>query len=165
MDRKQTQIEPFPDVVEIDEIDKIILKELQNDGKSSLRHIAKLSNHSISTVKAHIDLLVKKGVIEDFIAIVNCCRLGYCEMTHLHIRVFPTADFQLVLDKLVIIPTINLVHRISGEYQIFCLAKCIGKKEQIALLEQVNKIEGIEKIQVEVVLQRIKEDMRIEIPR
>ena len=162
--RDCTQLEPFPDVVELDCLDRKILTLLQDDAKMSLRTIAEITDHSASTIKSHIDALINQKVIENFIAVVNCNRIGYREMIHFYIQVLPVVKFQQIIDELLSIPELNAIYHLSGEYPIFCIAKCVEKKGQIALIEQIKSIHGIEKITTQIVIQRIKEDMRVSIP-
>lgn len=158
------QLEAFPQIVDLDELDKKILTILQEDGKTSLRKIADDTKHSVSTIKAHVDTLIEKGVIENFIAVVNCNKVGYREMIHLYIQVIPAIRVQAIVDRLLQITSINAIYHISGDFSLFCIAKCVERKDQIELLEQVKAIPGIEKIRTQMVLQRIKEDMRVRIP-
>ena len=151
-------------IVELDELDKKILKTLQEDSKISLRSIANTTNHSVSTIKSHIDRLIEEHVIQHFIAVVDCNRIGYREMLHFYIQVKPTVKISAVVDDLMKIGKINCIYHVSGDYPIFCIAKCVAKKDQITLLEEIKSINGIEKLTTQVVLERIKEDMRVSIP-
>ena len=150
--------------VYLDEIDKKILTYIQNDGKASLRAISKAINSSISAVKNHLDRLKNIGVIKRTIAVVDCCKIGYLEMILLSIRVNSSVGIQEILDNLGKFEQINAIYQISGNYPIFCLAKCIEKEDEINLLENIKKTEGIEEIVTQIVLKRVKEDMRVKIP-
>ena len=163
--RDCTQIEPFPEVETLDCLDRKILTLLQDDAKLSLRTIAEITEHSASTIKSHIDSLVDRNVIENFIAVVNCNRIGYREMIHFYIQVHPVVKFQQIIDALLKIPELNAIYHLSGEYPLFCIAKCVEKQSQIALIENIKGIHGIEKITTQIVIQRIKEDMRVSIPQ
>lgn len=152
-------------VVQLDNLDKFILKRLQTNGKLSMNKLANESGHSVSTIKNHYDRLHNEGVIERVIAVVNCNKIGYREMLHFYISIYPNVPFDDVIAKLKANPCINAIYHVSGEHPIFCIAKCVEKPDQIQLLNQVKSIEGIEKIQTQVVLERIKEDMRVSIPK
>jgi Lrp/AsnC family transcriptional regulator for asnA, asnC and gidA len=156
--------EDLDKIIELDEIDKNILRILQADSKTSLRSIADKTKHSVSTIKSHIDRLVNECVIENFIAVVDCNRIGYREMLHFYIQIRPEVKINQVIEELTKIRKINCIYHVSGDYPIFCIAKCVAKKDQIELLEQIKSINGIEKLTTQVVLQRVKEDMRVSIP-
>ena len=167
---KSSRLPSFPKVIEIDSLDRKILSILQKDAKTPLRRIQDMlktsddQKPSTSTIKAHIDNLVEKGIIEDFIAVVNCNRIGYREMFHFYIQIKPEVKINDVVDELLEIHELNVINIMAGEDPIFCIAKCVDKPQQITLLERLNQVKGIEKIRTQVVLQRIKEDMRVSIP-
>ncbi|MCF2140965.1 MAG: Lrp/AsnC family transcriptional regulator [Candidatus Lokiarchaeota archaeon] len=150
--------------IELSDIDKKILQILQEDGKASFRKIAKKLNSSVSTIKNHVDKLTETGVIKAYSALIDCCKIGYKEMLLLSIRVNNVIPIQDIFNKLIEIEKINSIYQISGNYSIFCMAKCIEKEDQIQLLEKVKFIPGIEEIHTQVVLQCVKEDIRISIP-
>ena len=85
-------------------------------------------------------------------------------MILLFIKINSTVGIQETLCNLEQIEEINSVYQVSGSQPIFCTAKCIEKNDQINLLEKVKMIKGIEEITTHVVLQRVKEDMRVRIP-
>ena len=109
-------------------------------------------------------IMCREGVIQHFIAVVDCNRIGYREMLHFYIQVMPSVKISSVIDDLKNISKINCIYHVSGDYPIFCIAKCVAKKDQISLLEEIKCINGIEKLTTQVVLERIKEDMRVTIP-
>ncbi|RLI64304.1 MAG: hypothetical protein DRO88_07700 [Promethearchaeia archaeon] len=150
--------------VELTQLDKQILQILQENGKASLRSIAQKLNSSVSAVKNHVDKLTETGVIQSYTALIDCCKIGYKEMLLLFIRVSNSVPISEIFDKLAKIDKINAIYQISGTYAIFCMAKCVEKEDQILLLEVIKKIIGIEEIHTQVVLQRIKEDLRVKIP-
>ncbi|QEE15319.1 Lrp/AsnC family transcriptional regulator [Promethearchaeum syntrophicum] len=148
----------------LDEIDKKILTLIQEDGKASLRTISKTIGSSISTVKNHLDRLNEIEVIKRTIAVVDCCKIGYTEMILISIRVNSSVGIQEILDHLEEIEQINAIYQVSGNYPIFCFAKCVEKEDQINLLEDIKKTKGIDEAVTQIVLKRVKEDMRVKIP-
>ncbi|UYP45721.1 putative HTH-type transcriptional regulator [Candidatus Lokiarchaeum ossiferum] len=156
--------------IDLDELDRKILSYLQEDGKASLRKIEKHLEQkygiksSISAIKNHIERLTNQGVIKDYIAVLDCCKIGYREMLLLFIKVNSSVSIKDTLCQLQTIDAINAIYQVSGNQPIFCMAKCVEKENQIDLLEKVKKIEGIEEITTQVVLQKVKEDMRVSIP-
>jgi DNA-binding Lrp family transcriptional regulator len=152
------------DIYELNEIDRKILRYIQLDGRASFRKIADELSIGVSTVSKHIEDLQKNDVIKDFIAVVNCCKIGYQEMILMFIKINSTVGIQETLCNLENIEEINAIYQVSGAQPIFCIAKCVEKNDQIKLLERVKRIKGIEEITTHVILQRVKEDMRVIIP-
>ncbi len=152
------------EIYKLTDIDKDILKFLQKEGKASLRAISKEIHSNVSTVKKHLDDLLENEVILDFVARVNCCKIGYREMVLISVRVNNSVKIQKICEDLERINEINAIYQVSGPFPIFCFAKCVEKTDQIDLLERIKMVKGIEEISTQVVLQRIKEDMRVRIP-
>lgn len=148
----------------LDDLDKKILETLQENGKTSLRDLASLTDHSVSTVKSRIDRLKDNEVIKRTVAVIDCCKIGYHEMIILSLRLNNRSSSGDIISNLENVNGINSIYQVSGVYPILCMAKCISKEDQINLLETVKAIEGIEEVTTQVVLRRIKEDMRVRIP-
>ena len=147
----------------LDELDKEILRLLQKDGKASLRTLAKATGYSVSAIKNHLNHLTKEHVIKDIIAVIDCCKVGYQEMLLIFLRVNTNARIEKILDDLSKNEEINVVYQISGTNPIFCMAKCVEKEEQLELIEKIKEITGVEEVIIEVVMRRVKEDMRVRI--
>ena len=150
--------------IELDDLDKNILRELQEDGKLSLRKLSRLTGSSITAIKNHLDKLNSIGVIKRYIALVDCCKIGYHEMLIISLRINTSVPIGSVLNNLEQLNAINCIYQVSGEFPVLCLAKCISKQNQINLIEKVKRIKGVEEVITEIVMRRIKEDMRVKIP-
>ncbi|MHA1166719.1 MAG: Lrp/AsnC family transcriptional regulator [Candidatus Hodarchaeales archaeon] len=152
------------DTIKLDKIDKKILENLQKDGTLSLRALALKASSSFTAVKTRLDRLKDNKVILDTIAVIDCCKIGYHEMLILSIRLNNRSSSSEVISNLENIDGINCIYQVSGVYPLLCIAKCISKDAQIDLLESVKAINGIEEVTTQVVLRKIKEDMRVRIP-
>jgi len=157
---KSNGIEP----VKLDEIDRMILKELQSNGKMSFRDLAKKTGYGVSTIKKHVDRLEEQKVIKDIMAIVDCHKLGYTEMLLLFIRVNSSVKIDQILAKLDAIEKINAIYQVTGNYPLFCMAKCIGKIDEMQVIETVKAIPGVEEIITNIVLKCKKDTLCLKIP-
>lgn len=152
------------ETVDLDDIDKSILSELQKDGKLSLRDLSERIGKSVTAIKNHLDRLLEKKIIKDTIAVVDCCKIGYHEMLIISIRHNTRESIQKIFENLNAIEGINAIYQVTGQYPILCLAKCVSKMDQMNILEKIKGINGIEEVVTQVVMQRIKEDFRVKIP-
>jgi DNA-binding Lrp family transcriptional regulator len=150
--------------VALDDLDKKILRVIQDDAKASLRDIADKVNSNVSTVKNHYDRLMEKAVIKRYSAIIDCCKIGYTDMLIFYIRVNTSQPMQEILKQLSELHAINFLYQVSGDFPILGMAKCVNKDAQIDTLEQIKRIKGVEEVTTQVVMRRIKEDIRLEIP-
>lgn len=153
-----------PEPVEISELERKILEALQQNGKASLRNLSEITGSSVTAVKNHVDRLTELGVIKDYIAVVDCCLIGYNEMLVITLRINTSVSIEEILENLNEIDSINSIYQISGQYPILCMAKCVSKEQQMQLLERIKRIQGVEEAITQVVMRRIKEDYRVKIP-
>jgi DNA-binding Lrp family transcriptional regulator len=139
----------------------------------SLRKIAKIiQNHfpdkpipSVTAIKNHIDFLEENEVIKHYIAVVDCCKVGYRDMLIITLRINTSVPIDDIFTELEKIKDINAIYMTSGTYPILCLAKCLSKEHQIGTLENIKRIKGIDEVHTQIVMRRIKEDMRVKIPK
>lgn len=61
----------------MDELDKLILHELQRDGRASISDIAKRLKRPRTTIGERITRLEREGVIKGYKAIIDPSKLGY----------------------------------------------------------------------------------------
>ncbi|MHA1520672.1 MAG: Lrp/AsnC family transcriptional regulator [Promethearchaeota archaeon] len=118
---------------------------------------------SVSTISKRIKTLKEAGVIKYPSTVLDCSQLGYREMVFIYLKTNLKRPIGDVLADLAEIAQLNAIYQISGDYPIFCLSKCASKLEQIAILELVKSIDGIDNLKTSIVLQRAKEDMRVHI--
>lgn len=72
-------------MVTIDTVDLILLNELQQDSKQSIKKLAEKVNLSITPVHERIKKMESLGIIENYVAVVNAAALGkrlvaYCQV-------------------------------------------------------------------------------------
>ena len=73
--------------VELDDIDRRIIKLFSEDGRMSYRKIAKDLNISIGTVHNRMEKLNKNGVIQKFAPVLDHSKLGYNLTTIIGVQV------------------------------------------------------------------------------
>jgi len=164
-------------IKDMDKVDKKILKILQDDGKATLSDISdKLRKlHKISLGKTAINARIEKmregnndseniddrPIIEKFMAVVNCRKIGYTEMLMASLRLNGSAkEIGAHVKK---IEEVKYIYITSGEYPLFVMAKCFGHQESLDIVEKLQKIEGVEEVKTEIVMDCIKEDHTIHI--
>ena len=152
------------EIINLTSLDRKILMELQKDARHSLRTLSRLTESSVTAVKNHLKKLTDTGVIKYYAAVVECSKIGYKEMMIISLRLNTYAPVQDILIDLQAIDKINCIYQISGEFPILLVVKCISKSKQIEMIETIKRIKGIEEVKTEIVMDRIKEDVRLAIP-
>ena len=148
--------------LDIDDIDKEIIKMLQENARSSFRKIAKKLNVSEATIFVRVRKLLKKGVIKGFTAIVSPELLGKNLTAFILINVDPK-KLQQVREALSKIDDVYEIYDVTGSYYIIAKVRTEDQKKLAKIIDEVGMIDGIISTETAVVLRSIKEDMRIKI--
>jgi len=154
----------MPKLVELDDIDKEILRILQFNAKSSLKYIEEKVELSTTSIKKRIDRLIKNHVIKQYIALIDCRHLGYREMVMASLRINSTHPLELVKKQIEEMEKIKFAYVITGDYPIFVMAKCLDHRDSMVIIENLRNIPGVEEIKTQIVLEKIKEDPSVIIP-
>jgi Lrp/AsnC family transcriptional regulator for asnA, asnC and gidA len=146
--------------VNIDEVDKAILKMLQEDARIPFRKIAEKAGVSEATIFIRVKKLQKNKVIKKFTALVSPELLGKNLTAFILINTSPKM-LQLVLNTLKTMEEINEIYDVTGTYYV--IAKIITEdREKLAIIiDKIGLIEGIIKTETAIVLRCIKEDRQI----
>jgi len=147
----------------VDDVDKKILELLQEDAKMTISKIAQTTNKSQTAIRSRIQRL-EKTLIKKYVALIECRNLGYREMVLASIRVNSSQPLEEVKAKIEEIEQIKYAYIVTGEYPLFVMFKCLGHEEALGLIEKLRNLPGVEEINTQIVLDRIKEDHSIIIP-
>jgi len=154
----------MPKLVELDNIDKEILRILQFNAKTSLKDIEERVELSTTSIKKRIDRLIKNHVIKQYIALIDCRHLGYREMVMASLRVNSSHPLERVKEQINTMERIKFAYVITGDYPIFVMAKCLDHRDSMDIIENLRNIPGVEEVKTQIVLDRIKEDPSVIIP-
>jgi len=145
--------------LEIDDTDKAILTELQNDSSISNVELARRISLSPPAIHARIKRLEELGYVRQYAAILDREKVGYdllclvnvtLEMHHIeNINVFRDAVMQM--------PEVLECYFITGEFDYLLKVAVRSRKElERFLMEKLTPIPGIARIASSIVLTEIK---------
>jgi Lrp/AsnC family transcriptional regulator for asnA, asnC and gidA len=127
--------------VVLDDADKKIITELQEDGRRSYTAIAAAVGLSEAAVRQRVRGLVDGGVIQ-IVAVTDPLRLGFGLVAFLALKV--SGDIRQVADALAEIEEIDYVVLAAGRFDIICEVVCEDNDHLMQLLnEQVRTIPGV----------------------
>jgi len=155
----------MPEIIELDDLDKKILSIIQNNAKASLRDIEKEIDLTTTSIRMRINRLKEKNVIKQYITLIDCRHLGYREMVMASLRVnssYPLEDIKKKIEKMI---KVKYAYVITGEYPLFIMAKCLDHTDSMELIETLRNLPGVEEIKTQIVLDKIKEDPSVIIPK
>jgi Lrp/AsnC family leucine-responsive transcriptional regulator len=110
--------------------EKKILEELDIDARQSASSIGNKLRMSKQVVNYHIDNMIKKGFIKEFITYIDTQKLGYTFYNVLiKTKYTPNNEKERIVNKLKAIPNVVWLSSFSGEWQMIVsiLAKDVGE--------------------------------------
>jgi DNA-binding Lrp family transcriptional regulator len=145
---------------ELDDVDKAILRRLQEDARISFKEIAKEVGTSEATIFVRVKKLQKSGVIKAFRAIVNPQTVGK-QLTAFALVKADPRSYPKMLSALANFEDICEIHDVTGAYYSIVKMRT-GSSEQLAqILDRIGQIEGVAGTETVIVLRTIKEDTSI----
>lgn len=127
--------------MQLDEISKAIIEQLQQDGRRPYAAIGKAVGLSEAAVRQRVQRLQDSGVMQ-IVAVTDPLQVGFSRSAMIGIRV--TGDTEAVADELAAMPEVDYLVVTAGSFDI--LAEVVAEDDD-HLLEVVNrKIRAIETV-------------------
>jgi Lrp/AsnC family transcriptional regulator for asnA, asnC and gidA len=147
---------------ELDDIDKAILRRLQEHARISFKEIAKEVGTSEATIFVRVKKLQKSGIIKAFRAIVNPQSVGKQVTAFALVKAEPRS-YPKMLAQLASFEDICEIYDVTGAYYSIVKMRT-GTSEQLAqILDKIGEIEGVAGTETVIVLRTIKEDTSIKL--
>ena len=141
----------------LDEMDKKILKILEEDGRKPFTEIAEKLKVSESTIRKRVQALQKKGVIKKFTVKVDPSKMGVKTIAIVGVDVDPTRLLE-VAQKLCDFKEIKWVATSTGDHMIMTEIWTRDGRELTRLIsEKIGVIEGVKKICPAIILEKLKD--------
>ncbi|MCU1408292.1 MAG: AsnC family transcriptional regulator [Microbacteriaceae bacterium] len=127
--------------VQLDEVSKKIVEQLQVDGRRSYAEIGKAVGLSEAAVRQRVQKLTDAGVMQ-VVAVTDPMQLGFYRQAMIGIRA--SGDTRVLADLLSDIPAVDYVVLTAGTFDILAEVVCEDDDELIALLNsQIRNLEGV----------------------
>ncbi len=137
------------------DLDEEIIKLLQTDSRQSFREIAKQLDISHVSVSSKVKALEEKGVIKGYTTITDPDKLNNYPLC-LRIAAGNGSDLSRIGNAIADYPEVNVVMRVSGDCELLALAMCKSRETALKLLDDINSIKNIGKVESHIVLEAIK---------
>src|SRR6188768_2745070 len=132
---------PSAKAVQLDDVSKAIIEQLQIDGRRSYAEIGKAVGLSEAAVRQRVQKLTDAGVMQ-IVAVTDPMQLGFYRQAMIGIRA--TGDTRVLADRLAEIPAVDYVVLTAGSFDILAEVVCENDDELIALLNsQIRALEGV----------------------
>ncbi len=131
-----------PKPVQLDDVSKLIIEQLQSDGRRSYAEVGKAVGLSEAAVRQRVQKLTDSGVMQ-IVAVTDPMQLGFYRQAMIGIRV--TGDTTAVASALADLPAVDYVVLTAGSFDILAEIVCEDDEQLISLLN--SEIRGIPGVQ------------------
>lgn len=131
---------------QLDKHDRLILKELELDGRKAYSTIAQKLDISNTMVNQRVNKMLEYGVITNIAPAINEKKIGYDWGAYTGLTLEKDQDSKKIIKKLEAIPEITECYFVTGSYTLFVkiLAKSHEHMREI-LYDKLDTINGIRK--------------------
>jgi len=149
-------------LVGLDDADKKILAQLQQDARASFKAIAEDIGVSEATVFVRVKKLKEAGILKGFRAIVDPSAIGKPLTAFILVRAQPKI-YQNVLNSLKQLEDIYEIFDVTGQYYSVLKVRTTGTDQLSKIIDEIEKIEGVAGTETIIVLRTVKEETVIKI--
>ena len=139
------------------DLDVRLIRALHEDGRRSLRQLARELNVSTSTVSKRLDELRERGVVLGFRPVVDYAALGYGLIAVTKIKARGDA-LPVIVEALAADHNLTHVYEITGEFDVLVIGRFRNETEMNREIKRMLSLPGIEGTNTSVVLSAAKED-------
>ncbi|MFE5672558.1 Lrp/AsnC family transcriptional regulator [Agromyces sp. NPDC056523] len=128
--------------VQLDDVSKAIIEQLQADGRRSYADIGKAVGLSEAAVRQRVQRLTESGVMQ-IVAVTDPMQLGFTRQAMIGIRA--AGDTRVLAEELAAIPEIDYVVLTAGSFDLLAEVVCENDEQLIALLNsKIRALDGVQ---------------------
>jgi len=146
-------------MMDMDQIDEKILKNLMVDARISARQLALKLGMSTVTILSRIKKLEKEKIIKGYTALIDHEKLGY-DLTAI-IEVVANKNIVDIEEKLSKIDNVCAVYDITGNTDTVIIAKFKERSKLSEFVKSLSAMTNVDNTITHVVLNTTKEDFRL----
>jgi len=140
----------------LDDIDKKIIKVLENDARTSLRKISELVDVSLGTVSNRVKRMEKNGVIRGYSVILDPDNIGWELNVVIGLRIQKGRLIE-IQERIAKDSRVHGVYDVTGDFDSMVIARAKNRKDLDDLSKNVLSIDGVERSITHLVLNTVKE--------
>jgi len=130
-------------LVQLDDVDKKVLRILKLDSRATVRDIAKQLDVSPSTVSRKIRRMEQENTIKGYVSIVADAELGKGSRAVLLVRTSGEYDLDRVVEKVTGMDDICNVFLTMGNYDIILTACATDETELYRMINEIRSADGV----------------------
>ncbi|HVL62771.1 MAG TPA: Lrp/AsnC family transcriptional regulator [Microbacterium sp.] len=127
--------------MQLDDVSKAIIEQLQADGRRSYADIGKAVGLSEAAVRQRVQKLTESGVMQ-IVAVTDPMQLGFTRQAMIGIRA--AGDTRVLAEQLAEIREIDYVVLTAGSFDLLAEVVCENDEELITLLNtKIRSLDGV----------------------
>lgn len=138
----------------LDDVDRKILRELQQDGRASFRDISSRINVSTPTVSSRVQAMVDLGLIRSYSTMLDADMLGQVSVALL-LEAKP-ADLEKVIEKIKDDELVRQIYMLSDS-RVLCIISFYNQIKYQRFLESMAQIPEVQKMDNSMIMKVPKE--------
>lgn len=138
----------------LDEIDKAIIRHLQEDGRTSYADLAQLVGLSPAAVRQRVLQLARDGVMQ-IVAVTDPISLGFDIQAMVGLRI--QGDLEQVSERLAKLTEVDYLVITTGRFDFLAEIVCESTEHFLEVLNQIRTIEGVVSSEVFSYLRLVKQ--------
>ncbi len=146
----------------LDDLDRAILRQLNEDARRSYREIARALDVSIGTVSNRVKALEADGVITGYVPVIDPARLGFDAAAVIGVTISrgKLLEVQRRIGK---DERVFGVYDVTGEWDSVIMVRFRNTRELDAFVKHLVAMENVERTYTQVVLNTVKEEKRVSV--
>ena len=148
--------------IELDDLDRDILRSLNDNARKSFRDIAKELHVSLTTVSNRVKVMERAGVIQGYIPVLDPAKLGYDLTAIIGVKVIHGRILETERD-LAKDPAVFAVFDSTGDWDAIIMARFKNRVELNDYVKRALDHENVDKTYTQVVLNITKDEKRVKI--
>ncbi|MFP3952522.1 MAG: winged helix-turn-helix transcriptional regulator [Candidatus Acetothermia bacterium] len=143
--------------MEEEALNRQIIKSLTEDGRKSIREVARELDVSPSTVSTHLEEMIERGVITHFKPTLDYEKLGM-DLTAITKIQAKGSEIVNIVDRLKREESLTHVYEITGEFDILVIGKFSSRESMNRQIKSTLNLPAVERADTSIVLNVVKED-------
>lgn len=140
----------------MDEVDRRIIKVLEDDARTSLRKIAEIVGVALGTVSNRVRRLETLGVIRGYTVLIDPDKAGWGLSVLIGLRIEKGRLIE-IQEKIAKDNRVYGVYDVTGDYDSMVLARATNRDDLDDLIKSVVSVSGIVRSVTHLVLNSVKE--------
>lgn len=145
-------------IVLLDDVDVEIIRFINNDVRTSYRHISRNVGISVANVSSRVKKLIKFGVIKKYSVIIDYDKLGFGFTTIIGLK-FKNNKINDWEEKILSNKNVVAIYEVNGEFDFFIITKFMNFEDWNVFIKDISKDLDVKNTNSQIVLEVIKEDM------